>query len=73
MNSTYRSTCYEFFTLYTAILKHLQENKTLLGSKSISYTDLTTTLETVVLLIKNSTTFEKTRYEGILAFIGNNK
>ena len=73
MNSTYRSTCYEFFTLYTAILKHLQENKTLLGSKSISYTDLTTTLETVILLIKNSTTFEKTRYEGILAFIGNNK
>lgn len=63
MNSIYRSTCYEFFSLYTAILKHLQENKSRLGSKSISYSDLAITLKTLVILIKDSTTFEKTRYE----------
>lgn len=63
MNSTYRSTCYEFFTLYTAILDHISENN-LIEKKAISYLDLTSTLETLVALIKNATTYEKTRYEG---------
>ena len=63
MNSAYRSTCYEYFTLYTAILEHISENN-LIAKKAISYSDLTSTLETLVALIKNATTFEKTRYEG---------